>query len=53
MENLQIRFKIQSVHLHLSLYLYTKYQVPNQIGFSDILFTRLFLYKKPMFEKRE
>ena len=48
-ENLRKSFKIQSVHLHLSLYLhvYAKYQDPSQSGSSDILFTRLFLYKMP------
>ena len=44
-ENLRNKFKIQSVHLHLGLYLYAKYQDPSQSGSSDILFTRLFLTK--------
>ena len=35
----------ESVHLHLGLELYAKYQDPNQSGPSDILFTRFFLYK--------
>ena len=52
-QNLQNRFKIQSLHLHLGLYLYAKYQDPSQRGSSDILFTSLFLYKMPMFEKGE
>ena len=51
-ENLRNRFKIQSVHLHLSMYLYAKYQDPCQIGSLDILFTRLFLYKMPYVRKR-
>ena len=53
MKNLRNRFKIQSVHLHFSLYLYAKYQDPSQSGSSDILFTRLFLYKMPMSKKGE
>ena len=53
MENLQNRFKSLSAHLHLGLYLYTKYQDPSQIGSSDILITRLFLYKMPISEKGE
>ena len=32
--------KSESVHLHLSLYQYAKYQDPNQSGTSDVLFTR-------------
>ena len=50
-ENLRNKFKSSSVHLHLDLYLYVKYQDPSQICSSDILFTRLFLYKMPMSEK--
>ena len=47
-ENLQNRFKSQSLHLHLNLHLYAKYQNPSRSGSSDILFTRLFLYQMPM-----
>ena len=49
-ENLRNKFKIKSVHPHLSLYFYAKYQDPSHSGSSDILFTSLFLYKMPMFE---
>ena len=42
-----------TVRLHLGLYLYAKYQNPSQSGSSDILFTRLFLYKMPMSVKGE
>ena len=52
-KNLRNRFKIYSVYLHFSLYLYAKYQDPSHSGSSDILFTRLFLDKMPMFEKGE
>ena len=52
-ENLRNRFKSKSVHLHFGLYLYAKYQGPCQSSSSDILFTRLFLYKMPMSEKGE
>ena len=52
-ENLRNWFKILSVHLHLILFLYAKYQDPSQIGSSAILFTRLFLYKMPMSIKGE
>ena len=53
MENLQNRFKSYSAHLHLGLYLYAMYQDPSQSGSSDILFTRLVLYKMPISEKGE
>ena len=46
--NLRKRFKMQSVHLHLGLYLYAKYQNPSQSGSSG-----LFLYKMPVYEKGE
>ena len=49
--NVRNIFKIESVHLHLNLYLHAKYQDPSQSGSSDILFTRLFLYQMPMPEK--
>ena len=52
-EYLRNKFKIQSGHLHLGLYLYAKYQNPSQIRSSDILFTRLFLYKMPVSDKGE
>ena len=52
-KNLRSRFKSQSVHLHLGLKLYAKYQDPSQSGSSVILFTRLFLYKMPVSEKGE
>ena len=42
-----------TVHLHLGQYLYAKYQDPSQSCSSDILFTRLFLYKMPVSEKGE
>ena len=48
----QNKFKIESIHLHLGLYLYAKYQDPFLSGSSDILFTRLFIYKMPMSDKR-
>ena len=41
------------IHLNLGLYLYAKYQDPSKNGSSDILFTRLFLYKMPVSEKGE
>ena len=52
-ENLQNMFKSLSVHLHLSLKLYAKYEDPSLSGSSDILFTRLSLYKMLMSEKEE
>ena len=53
-ENLRNRFKsLKSVHLHLGLYLYAKYQDPIQSSSSDNLFTRLILYKMPVSEKGE
>ena len=52
-KNLRNRFKSQTVHLHLGLSIYIKYQDPSQSGFSDILFTRLFLHKMPMSKKGE
>ena len=52
-KNFQKRFKSLSVHLHLGLLLYAKYQNPSQTGSSDILFTRLFQYKMPVSEKGE
>ena len=52
-ENLQNRFKTLSVHLHLGLFIYAKYQDPSRSCSSDFLFTRLFLYKLPMSEKGE
>ena len=45
-ENLRNRFKSISVHLHLDLYLYAKYQDPCLSGSSDILFTRLFIHSR-------
>ena len=50
-QNFRNRCKIYSVHLHLGLYLYAKYQDPSQSGSSDILSTRLFLYKMPVSKK--
>ena len=47
-KNVRNRFKSQSVHLHLGLKLYDKYQDPSQCDSSVILFTRLFLYKMPV-----
>ena len=44
---------MKSVHLHLGLYLYAKYQDPSQSGSSDILFTKLSLYKMLVSEKGE
>ena len=52
-EKLLNMFKSESVHLNLGLYLYAKYQDPSESGSSDILFTRLFLYKMPVSEKGE
>ena len=52
-ENLQTTLKHYLVHLDLSLKLYAKYQDPSLRGSSDILFTRLFLYKKRMSKNRE
>ena len=52
-DNFRNRFKSLSVHLHLGLLLYAKYQNPSQIGFSDILFTMLFQFKMPVSEKGE
>ena len=52
-KNLRNRFKSYSVHLQLGLYFYAKYQDPSQSDSSDILFTRLFLYKMPVSEKEE
>ena len=40
-ENLRNVFISLSVHLHLGLYLYIKYQAPSLSGSSDILFTRV------------
>ena len=45
-EHLRNRFKSLSVHLHLGLYLYAKYQDPSLSGFSDILLTRLFIHSR-------
>ena len=50
-ENLQNVSKSLSVHLHLSLKLYVKYQDPRFSGSTDILFTVLSLYKLGMSEK--
>ena len=44
-ENLRNRFNSYSLHLHFNLESYAKYQDPSLSGSSDILFTRLFLYK--------
>ena len=52
-ENLQNIPKSQCVHLHFIFKLYTKYQDPSSSGSSDILFTRLSLYKRHMSEKGE
>ena len=66
-DNFRNRFKSLSVHLHLGLYLYAKYQDPSQsglllyakyqnpsqIGSSDISFTILFQFKMPVSEKGE
>ena len=52
-ENFWNKFKSLSVHLHLGLQLYAKYQNPSQSGSSVILFTRLFLYKMAVSEKGE
>ena len=45
-------FKSCLVHLNYGLYLYAKYQDPIQSSSSDILFTRLFLYKMPVSENK-
>ena len=45
-ENLRNRFKSKSVHLHLGLQLYDKYQDSSQSGSSDILFTRFFIQSR-------
>ena len=45
-ENLRNRFKSLSVHLHLNLYLYAKYQDPSLSNSSDILLTRLFIHSR-------
>ena len=52
-EKLRNMFKSKSAHLNLGLYFYAKYQDPSKNGSSDILFTRLFLYKMPVSEKGE
>ena len=52
-ENLRNRLKIELNYLHFGLYLYAKYKDPSLKGSSDILFTRLFLYKMPMPVKGE
>ena len=52
-KNLRKSFKSLSLHLHLGLYLYARYQDPSQSSSSDILFTRLFLYKVPVSKKGE
>ena len=45
-ENLRNRFKSWSVHLHLGLLLYAKYQDSSFSSSPDILFTRFFIHSR-------